>query len=48
MDVVSGQPASDGVPEAEELACGGCRRPNGEGELSVGDSTSSDDGCNTW
>lgn len=58
MDVVSGQPVSDGVEEeeADDLQCGGCRRigddsevTDDEGEeISVGDSYSTEDGCNTW
>lgn len=49
MDVISGQPVSDGVEEGEGLECGGCRRPrDDEEEISVGDSYSTEDGCNTW
>ena len=63
VDVVSGQPVSDGVEEgeADDLQCTGCMRigdeedsedsevTDDEGEeISVGDSYSTEDGCNTW
>ena len=49
VDVVSGQPVTEGVRSETPPVCGRCQLPDGDGGLMrVGESYRTSDGCNTW
>lgn len=47
VDVITGQPVTEGI-QSERPVCVGCRMPNGDGMIRVGENYRTEDGCNTW